>query len=177
MATPLRARYHLACLLALLSAGCAGLRHTVDYAPAARFSELETYEWAEAADGKEASDLDARVRAVFDRILRARGYVMVTANPDFLLHVHLGPRGIHFEESYRELRYRPSEGLPGGLDQRVYDSDALILDVIDRRGRVLIWRGATTRAFARDDPDRLFLRVELAAEVLLREFPPGPTGR
>ncbi len=162
----------LAPVLLFLVFGCAGVRHRVALDPAAPFTDFARYEWAGDAEGVAATDFDLRVRAEFDRRLSERGYRKVEANPDFLVHFHAGPSGIDFAEAYRTLRYRPSEGLPVDLDDRPHGSDELILDVVDRRSRALVWRGVATRAFDPNDTDRLFVRMELAVEVIMRSFPP-----
>lgn len=158
----------------VLVGGCAGIRQAVDLDPGADFTKFVRYEWAADAENIEPTEFDLRVQAEFDGLLRERGYRKVRANPDFLVHFHAGPLGIDFQRAYRRLRYRPSLGMPVNLDGRPHGADELILDVIDRRSRELVWRGVATRAFDPDDEDRLFVRMALAAEVIMRDFPPRP---
>jgi len=159
-------------VVALASSGCAGIRKTVDYDPAVSFHEYEGFGWATDAAGVEESDERKAVRAVFDAYLTAGGYRWVRgANPDFLVHFHMAPEGFDFPEAYRTLGYRPSRNLPINLDGRLYSSDALVFDVIDRESRELVWRGVATRVF--DGLTGAFVNMELAVELLLRSFPPG----
>jgi len=158
-------------VVALASFGCAGIGKTVDYDPAVSFHEYQRFEWATDAAGVQESDERKAVRAVFDAYLTAGGYRWVRANPDFLVHFHMAPEGFDFPEAYRTLGYRPSRNLPINLDGRLYSSDALVLDVIDRESRELVWRGVATRVF--HGLTGAFVRVELGVDILMRSFPPG----
>jgi Domain of unknown function (DUF4136) len=151
--------------------GCAGIRKTVNYDPTAGFREYERYEWASDAAGLEESPEHLEIRAEFDGYLQEGGYERVTANPDFLVNILLGPEGIDFSAAYKSLRYRPSRNLPINLDGRSYPADALVFDVIDRDSRELVWRGVATRVF--DAATGRFVRMRLGVEVIMRDFPPG----
>lgn len=161
----------LLAVLAGVIAGCAGIRKTVDYDPAVSFHEYERFEWATDAAGIEDSDDRMSIRQAFEAYLLMSGYERVTANPDFLVHFHMGPEGFDFPEAYRTLGYRPSRNLPINMDGRFIPPDALIFDVIDRDTRELVWRGVATRVF--DVLTGRFVRMELGVDLIMRDFPPG----
>jgi len=157
-------------LLVATTAGCAGIRKSLAYDPTVGFREYERYEWATDAAGVRDSEDRLAIRTEFDGHLKDLGYEWVSANPDFLLHLHLGPDGIDFPAAYRALSYRPSPNLPVNLDGRSYPADALVFDVIDRDSRELVWRGTATRVF--DAQTGRFVRMKLGVEIIMRDFPP-----
>jgi uncharacterized protein DUF4136 len=157
-------------VVAVLS-GCAGIRKTVNYDGTVGFREYERYEWAADAAGIEDSTEHLEIRAVFDAHLQSRGYQHVSANPDFLVNIHVAQEGIDFPDAYRRFQYRPSRNLPINLDGRPIPADALVFDVIDRASRELVWRGVATRVF--DAATGRFVRMPLGVEILMRDFPPG----
>jgi len=153
-----------------VAGSCAGIRHATDFDPAHGFRGYETYEWALDAHGLEVPEAHHPIREQVDGILRERGYRKVSANADFLIHPHLGPTGMNFREAYGLLDYAPSRNLPVNLDGRDYPADALVLDVIDRRSSLLVWRGSATRVF--DAETGRPVRLPPGVEVILRDFPP-----
>ena len=52
-----------------------------------------------------------------------------------------------------------------------YPEGTLVIDVIDRKSRDLVWRGAGARAFSKMNPS--YEKVDKRVTRILQDFPPG----
>ncbi|RMH22774.1 MAG: DUF4136 domain-containing protein [Gemmatimonadetes bacterium] len=152
--------------------GCGGVRTNVRFDAVAPFEEYESFEWLPAVGPDSAVALDRALHDAVAPLLIARGYEEVEANADFWVYAHAGPRGFDFGRVYRRYRIRPSPGLGADPDPDELGREVLVLDVIDRRRREVVWRGIATRVFAASDGR--ILRLADAVPALLEPFPPKP---
>lgn len=175
-------RFAAACLAWITLVSCSSLRTYYDYDREADFSALRTYDWIDpdsgSAVGTPENDLvNRRIRAAVDRELAAQGYVVATADPDFLVTSHVGVEQrieVH-DWGYSYGRSYGRHGMMvGSTDVREYDEGTLILDVIDAETRNLIWRGTAKRAVSRNPtPEESEAIISTAVAKILDKFPPG----
>jgi hypothetical protein len=157
-------------------AGCATL--TVGWSAARGFDSrsYRTYEWSRsepAATGDPRLDsnpfVHERIRQAIDRRLQASGFERgAPESAELLLHYHLSMTQrvdvIHID---RTESYGHSTEIPA----TVYDANTLVLDVVDRRTRVLVWRGwAEEFLGAIDDQPRMEQQIDRAVDRLLAPF-------
>ena len=169
-------------LLLLTLPGCTQIRVQSDFDPKANFSGLQTYAWL--PDLKPTTDprldsklLDRRVREAVDRQLAAKGYRKVEdATPSFWVayHPHVQRQSQAVHEPVGPYTYR-WWGAMGPTYTYQYDEGTLMVDVIDPRTNVLMWRGAATAII---DPSASVQergeRIDRAVASLLEKFPPQP---
>lgn len=178
----------LATALALASVGCVGFSVNMDYDPDTDFSGFRSWYWlppSPTGDPRIDNDLVAnRVRRAVEHSLAARGYVKTsTGEGDFGVGYHGFIEGkIDVRTIDRYYGYGPGWGRYGGyypgrvatetyVDQ--YDEATLILDIVDRDSRKLVWRGSTSaRVRAEQTPEKRDARTQQAVDAILAKFPP-----
>lgn len=146
--------------LAFLVAGCTPKVH-VDYDTGADFSRLRSYDWlpspappAEAPSYSDRTLMERRVRSSADAALQARDYLPARAQPDFQLN------------SFFVLT-------PGYYDPE--EVVTLVIDVVDPRSNVLLWRGTRATGLHRSDTaEERDMRIDTAVRAILNRFPPQP---
>ena len=166
--------------LAALCAACTTIEVNTDYDPAAEFSELRT--WAFADPGQPTGDPRLDSSLVRSRILQAleselavKGYSRaVGVEPDFLVDTHVAlsrELDIHtFHQGYRRSSWGRSETVVREVEQ-----GSLVLDFLDPKSRELLWRGiAQARVHRRDTPAERSQRIREAVRLMLQDFPPQP---
>lgn len=176
-------------ILVYLVGGCASVRVNSDYDPTADFSAIHTYSWRKVnvpGDALETNPLlYKRIETVVDKYLLDRGYQKTDQDSaDILVTIHAGvkekmrvtdwggPRGY-----YRYPWYDPwwGSGIYGGrIDVSYYTEGTLIIDIIDRKRKELIWRGVGTGIVHQYSGEEKTMATinEYVGEILDR-FPPG----
>ena len=164
-------------------AACSSISTSYDFDPDADFSGLKTYAWFDpevdpTADLSEGSPLvRKRVRRAVEARLDALGFTRVDRDADFHLVVHL--------EARQRVRSTPSVHAGYGSrrgysywgasssEVEVYDEGSIILDVVDRRKKQLMWRGVARSAIpSNPKPEKITKIVDEACEKLVALFPP-----
>ena len=143
------------------------------------FSAYRTFAWG-PADALPTGDarLDGALHAIFEEWiaievqLRTRGLVLVDASePDLLVHYH-ATINQRIDVNSIDIAYGYcAEGCEPHYMQ--YEAGTLVLDVIDYRTQVLIWRGwaRTDIAGALTDGTRMAEIIAQAAAGMLQHFP------
>jgi hypothetical protein len=178
------------CLIATLPAvllclSCASQRAEVrtNHDPQADFSAFKTYAWIEPHEDYQGwrppQHLDIRLRRVVDDIMAEKGYQRAPVLPmaDLLLvyyasvHTELRITGTPYG-LYPGWGYSYWNGAPyGPTDVRRYAEGTVMLDIIDRKAKQLVWTGQVTSAIQSENPPSE--RMAVVAEQLLAGFPPG----
>ena len=172
--------------LILFLAGCSDLSISTDYDTAADFSGLRTYSWypeedSPAPEKSEISPLiNARIRAALEAGLEAKGYSqVVNGAPDFLVAYRAAVgRRIETRSTAVPVGYGWGTTVVSGTELYTYDEGTLLVDIVDPKTKMLLWRGTARKAVDGDasakDRDEI---VRNAVEKLLERFPPGgPAG-
>jgi hypothetical protein len=174
----------IACAATLLAAlACSTLRTSSDYDPTADFTSLHTYGWL--PDNREPTGhpridnpmLHERIRSGIDRALKAKGFAP-SEDPDFVVTYHLSAEQKTDVTTYNNAYYG-GYGYVIGFPEttvRQYEEGTLIIDIIDRRAKKVVWRGSGTRRlreqYGQQDPAELEQRVFEAVTETLADFPP-----
>jgi hypothetical protein len=176
-----RTRAASTCLVALaaLCGACTTIQISTDYDPAADFSELRTWAFANSKQISGDPRLDsslvrARIFQALESELAVKGYGRaVGIDPDFLVDTHVALS--------RELDVQTFHGGYGrgwGTSEtlvREVERGSLVLDFLDPKSRELLWRGiAQARVDRRDTPEERTQRIREAVRMLLEDFPPPP---
>jgi len=180
--------FPLLALLVFETSACIAFPVQQDYDADADFSGYRTWYWLPASptgDPRVDNDLvDARIRRAVEQSLAARGYTKTsTGEGDFGIGYHGFIEGkIDVRTIDRYYGYGPGWGRYGGyypgrvatetyVDQ--YDEATLILDIVDRDSRKLVWRGSTSaRVRAEQTPEKRDARTQQAVDAILAKFPP-----
>ena len=178
----------LIAMLALVVSGCTAFPVQSDYDADADFAGYRTWYWLPASptgDPRIDNDLvDTRIRRAVEQSLADRGYTKTsTGEGNFGVGYHGFIQGkIDVRTIDRYYGYGPGWGRYGAyypgpvatetyVDQ--YDEATLILDIVDRRSRKLVWRGSTSaRVRAEETPDKRDQRTRQAVDAILAKFPP-----
>jgi hypothetical protein len=167
---------------ALLTA-CSSVSTSYDFDPDANFENLKTYRWIMPAKAGDASDTRQdplvlkRVQRAANEQLGARGYQLVTSgSSDFCVAARLRSR-----ERTRVTSTPAVYGYGYGyrywgaqdIDVYQYEEGSIILDVVDKTGKTLMWRGVA-RAAVPESPtaEQITKLVDEAVQKLIADFPP-----
>jgi hypothetical protein len=147
---------------------------TYDYDKQTDFQSLKTYDWMTVPEKADIDGLNVkRVKKAVNAALKAKGFMMTSNNPDFLIAVHMGSTDkVHIEDwgyGYsRHGRYRRSTSYQ-------YEEGSLILDFIDAKSKSMIWRGVAKAVVDKvDTPEKAEKIINEAVKKILKNFPPNP---
>jgi hypothetical protein len=167
--------------LAVLCTACTTIEISTDYDPAADFSGLRT--WAFADPGQPTGDprLDSslvrsRIFQALESELAVKGYGRaVGVQPDFLVDTHVAlTRELDIHTFHQGGYHRSSWGRSETLVREV-EKGSLVLDFLDPKTRSLLWRGvAQARVDRGGAPAERSQRIREAVRLMLQDFPPQP---
>jgi hypothetical protein len=157
--------------LTVLAASAWADQRTIDADPATDFSAFRTFSLREGKLAARAPELNSPLtRKKIDEGIRAalsgHGLSEVPAQPDLLVQWRFGAADKREIQTWAVGRW--------GRGRRVsaynYTEGTLIVDLYERSGRELVWRG-----IYRDDeshPDRIASRIGDDIKKLFKDFPP-----
>jgi hypothetical protein len=163
-------------------AACSSTTVTSDWNPAVDFGGYRTYAWLEPEGERPGlqlpEHLDIRLRRVVDDVLADQGLQRAPALPlaDLLLTYYVGLDRELRVDSYATGWYGPYgySYWPGwnygGTRARVYTTGTLVIDMVDRQTKQLVWTGIAESAVHRSNPPSD--RIRLLVEKLMAGFPP-----
>ena len=173
----------LLAVLGALAVGCATYDVAYDFDPQADFRRLGTYGWfpgpqPDTGDPRlDNTIVDSRIRAAVDTHLATKGYKKDFADKaDFLVAYHAAINH-KLDIATVDRYYGPGPRWAGMVvtdtTVREWDQGTLILDVVDRRSRKLLWRGSVqAQVTNRASPAERTERVRAAVAQMLEKFPP-----
>ena len=153
-----------------------------DYDKQADFKSLKTYDWMTVPEKANIDSLNVeRVKKAVNAELQAKGLMMTSNNPDFLIAEHLEKK-MKSQASNWVYGYGPY-GIPQGThpaefsgrttDQ--YEEGSLILDFVDAKSKEMIWRGVgKAEVNTADTPENKEKLINEAVHEILKNFPPKP---
>ena len=180
----------LAVLLVLVGS-CAGTRYIIDEDTRHDFGDYQTYAWFKLATPPDKAEpptranaiLTTRVKRAIDAELAGRGMEKGSVDEaDFLVtySIVLQPRIVVYHTGWSVPYAGWGWGWPGwgwgagwsGGRSTVdrYTEGTIVVDVLDRDNRSLVWRGIAEGAFSRPNPDDA--RIAKVVGRVLRDFPP-----
>src|SRR5262249_33545871 len=137
---------------------------TSDRNPQADIAAYHTYAWLSAPPNpstfdpnSDAASLDWRIRAIVNRELAARHYQQTTAaTADFLVEHDVKTSGGSADSFSQYCAYRNAGGGKSLGEAFVgYREGSLLLAVIDRPTRQIVWRAAATAIVEKPPTDEL----------------------
>ena len=153
-----------------------------DYDQQANFADLKTFDWMPVP---EKAGIDSfvvqRVKNAVNTELQAKGLMMTSDNPDFLIAEHLGKKD-KVQINDWGYGYGPHGGYwggywgPGGVSTYEYEEGSLILDFVDAKSKKMIWRGvAKAEIDSAKTPEKKDKLTNEAVHEILKIFPPVPS--
>ena len=156
-----------------------GVQH--DYDKQVDFTNLKTYDWMPIPEKAGIDTLSIqRVKKAVNAELKAKGLMMTSDNPDFLIAEHLGKKdkvqvtdwgyGYGLGDRYGGGDYWG----PRGVDTYQYEEGSLILDFVDAKSKKMIWRGvAKAQIDDTNTPEKSEKLINEAVQEILKKFPPA----
>jgi hypothetical protein len=153
-----------------------------DYDKQADFESLKTYDWMTVPEKADIDSLNVeRVKKAVNAKLQAKGLMMTSNDPDFLIAEHLGKKD-KVQVTNWGYGYGPHGGYwggywgpRGGVSTYRYEEGSLILDFIDDKSNKMIWRGVAKAEIDNvDTPEKKEKLINEAVQEILKNFPPKP---
>ena len=152
-----------------------------DYDKQANFKDVKTFDWLTVPEKPGINSLVVeRVKDAVNAELKAKGLMMSSNNPDFLIAQHLGKKDkVHVTNmgygygSYGGY-WGGHWGTGGGVATYNYEEGSLILDFVDAKSKKLIWRGAAN-AEVQDlnTPEKSEKVINEVVKEILKNYPPS----
>jgi hypothetical protein len=156
---------------------CSPLKVTIDYDKEVSFDNYSSFKIMKHKKRKESIswinnslNLKRTERAIRDHLLSKGFNEVQSGEVDFLVAYHIGEQKkvdvTYYGYSYRRRPY------PGGgtKEVRKYKEGTLIIDIVDRDSKELIWRGYGDGALR--DPNYAEEQIYDAVKAILKSFPP-----
>ena len=152
-----------------------------DYDKQADFESLKTYDWMTVPEKADIDSLNVeRVKKAVNAELQAKGLMMTSNNPDFLIAEHLGKKD-KVQVANWGYGYGPHGGYrggywgPRGVSTYQYEEGSLILDFVDSKSKKMIWRGVAKAVVDNiNTPEKNEKLINEAVQEILKDFPPKP---
>jgi hypothetical protein len=161
--------------LALASGACSTLSTSVDWDPVADFSRYKTWEWRDTGDIRDPV-WDQRVEDVLEDTLATKGVTKVQNGADLwgVVHARLS---VEMQVDAWNAGWGYGWGWgpgPAAYDVSQVSVGTIIVDLVDAKLKVRVWRGRATDALR---PDRYPEEREKALRKVLAQlfanYPPG----
>ena len=181
--------YSLTALLFLaVFSGCATSRMNADYDRDVDFDGYRSFAWLSDATSDKLSDpivnaiVEKRFRRVIGDELAAKGFQLVQDQPDFFMTYHVSVDNdedvvytygdqVHPYSYHRGFYFLGGISLQGRTVRSGYREATVIIDMIDAKGKELIWRGWAEESIA--GPSISEKTIARAVGKILKQFPPG----
>lgn len=176
-------------LTSIALSACSSLKTNSDYDPEINFDNLKTYAWivkqTDNPNFQLNSLLDGRVRASVDKQLQLKGLSKTDTNDADILINYLTQidKKVNIDTFNSSFGYSPYYGAGwrrGGSIQthatvKEYKVGTLILDIVDRQSRKLIWRGSVAGTIReKNTPEERADAINTAVIEMLKKYPPTP---
>jgi hypothetical protein len=149
---------------------CSSIQVETDYDRQADFSSYHTYRWIphmrKPDDNPLMKDplIESHVQSAVDAALAAKGFTRIMeGDPDFLVAYYFTSRKRVDINHYYGYWYPHTSVY-------TYKEGTLIVDMVDREEKQLIWRGWATGVL--EDRTHLKDQIDLSVEKLMKRFPP-----
>jgi hypothetical protein len=164
-------------LILLLNLSCSTINVAVDYDKKKDFSNYKNYKWIKQ---KKTTDYQSiykndinkkRFALAIESELKEKGFERAEENEyEFSVVYHLRFDKKLDVTSYG-YKYYPATGYTERYIQtRIYQQGSIILDIIDRKEKLLVWRGAAEGVlYETVDPEEI---INKAIKAILKDFPP-----
>lgn len=164
-----------------ITVSCSIYNVRYDYDQQADFAELKTFDWMQIPENANINSFAVqRVKNAVEAELKAKGLMMSSSNPDFLIAEHLGKKdkvratdwGYGYGAYGRYGRYGGYWG-SGEFSTYQYEEGTLILDFVDAKSKKLIWRGAANAEVQNvNTPEKSEKIINAAVKKIFKKYPP-----
>jgi hypothetical protein len=171
--------------VAFAALGCSSqIVVNADYDTSADFSKYKTYAWPEdvlPADripeelGATNGIMDTRIRRALDMELAAKGLTIDTSDPDLIVFYHIGVEdkvdvtdwGYSYASTGRYWGWNTRN-----IDTYTYKEGTLIVDLVDMKSKVLVWRGVAQEVLGELTPEEADKAVRDTVNKVMSLYPP-----
>jgi len=145
-----------------------------DFDQQANFADLKTFDWMPVPEKAGINSLVVqRVKKTVNAELQAKGLMMTSNNPDFLIAQHFEKKD---KMQIRDWGFGCYWGL-SGVSTYEYEEGSFILDFVDAKSKKMIWRGAAKAEVQNiNTPEKSEKLINEAVQEILKNFPPKPKG-
>ena len=150
-----------------------------DFDQQANFADLKTFDWMPVPEKAGINSLVVqRVKKAVNAELQAKGLMMTSNNPDFIIAQHLRKKDkVQFTDREYGPGYRGGSDRPNWVSSYEYVEGSLILDFVDANSKKMIWQGAAKAEVQNiDTPEKCEKLIHEAVQEILKNFPPKPKG-
>ena len=151
--------------------GCSTVQVETDYNRETDFTKYKTYRWIPHVKGTEENPLmndtliESHVKNAVNTEMIKKGFTRIEeGHPDCLLAYYFTARNRVNVTHYYGYWY-PSTNV------YQYQEGTLIIDIVDREDKQLIWRGWATGVL--EDRSRINDQINYSVQKLLRKYPPN----
>ena len=179
-------------LTSIALSACSSMKTSSDYDPKINFNQVNTYAWivkkTDKSDYHLNSLMDGRVRASVNKQLQLKGLSKTNTNDADVLINYLAriDKKVNIDTFSSSFGYSPYYGagwrrgssIQTHTSVKEYEVGTLILDIIDRKSRTLIWRGSVADTI-RDErtPEERMSTINTAVIEMLKSYPPKHEAR
>ena len=164
-------------LILLFNLSCSTIDVAVDYDKNNNFSTYKSYKWLKQKKSNDSKSIyqnnlnQRRFTLAIDNELKQKGFQKTedkTFEFSVVYHLRFDKK---LDVTGYGYKYYPSTGYAKRYIQtRVYQKGSIILDIIDKKEKILVWRGVAEGVLSEtDNPEETINR---AIKVILRDFPP-----
>jgi hypothetical protein len=141
-----------------------------DSAPGANFAGYKTYAWTPGTPAKDPF-MEQRIHQGVDQRMAAKGFTLVTANPDVVVTTHASGKE---QKELIASGYGGSLRFGGGMataSVNTYIQGMLALDLYDAKSKQIVWRATATDTMS-DKPDKNTKKINNALDKMFKQYPP-----
>lgn len=147
-----------------------------DYDPEASFREYQTFYWSDEilSENREQplfynSLVKKRIKKAVESELTGRGYELSEDNPDLLVNAHMIVEEKTEYQNYGASPYRFY--YPDNVRVSNYKEGTLVIDLIDRAQRQLVWQGYYAGSFVdAKTPEEKSRAIRDAVSLIFRKY-------
>jgi hypothetical protein len=154
----------------LFLTGCSSVQVETDYDRETDFSKYNTFRWIPHVKGTEENPLmndpliKGHVQSAVNAELAKKGYTKIEeGHPDFLVAYYFTSRN-RVDVTHHYGYWYPHTSV------YQYKEGTLIVDIVDRVDKQLIWRGWATGTL--EDRSRVKDQIDYSVQKLMKKFPP-----
>jgi hypothetical protein len=147
----------------------------VHYDHKAKFMDYKTFMWQRAANTLAPEMSKPLMRAVNTQ-LKARGWKLVTANPDVSIVANTATKEKKTVETFYDgqgsWRFRMNTDTEPDPNQEVYTEGTMVVDLFDHKDERVIFRGVATGKVLSDTKAAKTVRMDKVIAEMFKDFPP-----
>ena len=155
-----------------------------DYDTSADFTAYKTYAWLDEVlppdripeNLKAANDImDRRIRSALNEEMAAKGFTPRVSNPDLVVFYHVGVEdkvdvtdwGYSYASTGRYWGWNTRN-----VDTYHYQEGTLIVDFVDMKSKVLVWRGTAQKVLDNLTPEEADQAIKDIVKEVMKLYPP-----